>query len=635
MQTLLQTVYSDSTKHFVSKPYPRKGDTIQISLRVKENPILQQIFLRYKKQGVEIVEEMTKTETLNGLAYYQADALCLDDYLSYQFYLTTKEAIYFYTQAGISDYLPDDSHNFKIYTDYDAPEWLSQTVFYQIMPDRFANGRPEIGITAEQFTYNGKSPKPMRWEDQPLEYADVFAMDFYGGDLWGIIDHLDYLQELGVNGIYLNPIFTSPTHHKYDALDYFEIDPSLGGEEALIALSQAIHHRGMKLVLDISINHTSSSSKWFNKTCEFYDKSVGAYHNPDAPEREFFFIDEQNNYKSWFGLETMPQLNYGSQRLRDIIYRNEDSVLKKYLKEPFNIDGWRFDVADVMARNDVLDVYHEVWREIYQEIKATKKDAAIIAEEWADAWEMYDAKQWDSTMNYFQAARPLREFAGTCDLFLERQPDLAKINYPKTARHLGRRILQFMTKVPSQIQYQMFNLINSHDVPRLYHMDGVAFAGYQGASICLFGLPGATNIWYGDEQLLGGHHKSNEGTRYPMNWSRELTQQEKDCYQLYQTLCRLKTTEESLQTGGFRILRMTEQVIVFARFTREACYLFVWSQSEQEEQIDITALDLGMTGADWALLVGDSHVDSSTERLKLIVPAKGSAIISGHLCQGQ
>lgn len=104
---------------------------------------------------------------------------------------------------------------------------------------------------------------------------------------------------------------------------------------------------------------------------------------------------------------------------------------------------------------------------------------------------------------------------------------------------------------------------------------------------------------------------------------------------MYQTLCRLKTTEESLQTGGFRILRMTEQVIVFVRFTREACYLFVWSQSEQEEQIDITALDLGMTGADWALLVGDSHVDSTAERLNLIVPAKGSAIISGHLCQGQ
>ncbi|EHI70759.1 alpha amylase, N-terminal Ig-like domain protein [Streptococcus ictaluri 707-05] len=273
MESLLTSIYSDSTSHYVSNPYPKRGDKISITIRLRVNDKIDKVFLRYKKQGVEIIETMSKQKVVNGLVYYQAQAHCLDQFLTYQFYLTTQDTIYFYTQAGLTTYLPDDSRNFKIFTDYDAPSWLSKTVFYQIMPDRFANGRPELTLKADAFTYNHKQPRLMNWDEAPLEYSEVSGMDFYGGDLWGIIDRLDYLQELDVNGIYLNPIFTSPTHHKYDALDYFEVDPSLGGEEALIALSKAMHDRDMRLILDISINHTSSSSKWFNKTCEFYDKS--------------------------------------------------------------------------------------------------------------------------------------------------------------------------------------------------------------------------------------------------------------------------------------------------------------------------------------------------------------------------
>lgn len=325
----------------------------------------------------------------------------------------------------------------------------------------------------------------------------------------------------------------------------------------------------------------------------------------------------------------MPQLNYGSEKLRDIIYRNENSVLKRYLKEPFNIDGWRFDVADVMARNEILDVYHEVWQEIYQEVKKTKPDAVVLAEEWADAWEMFDTKQWDSTMNYFQAARPLREFAGTGDLFMDRQADLAKIHYPRDASHLGHRILQFLTKIPSQVQYQMLNLIDSHDIIRLYHMPNITTQAFQGASVILFGLPGATSIWYGDEQLLAGHGHSTEGTRYPMNWDVPLTPEQSQNFQLYQRLCPLKTSREALQTGGFKIISMTGDLFAFARFTKEEFFLFMWSQSDEVEQLEVSLADFGMSEIIQEVLFGDVTVNQEGGQLKVTLVAKGFGLV-GH-----
>lgn len=626
MNKILQSVYSDSTRQFVSNPYPRRKESITIAIRIKKNN-LYKIFLKYKRLGVEIVEEMKESRELNGLFYYEYTLICYDEELSYQFYILGENKLYYYTQKGISDYLHDDSTNFKILINYDAPSWLAKSVFYQIMPDRFCIGDSEK-IIEDKYTYNGNKPIIMNWDDKPLPYSKTNAMDFYGGDLWGIITKLDYLQKLGVNAIYLNPIFKSPTYHKYDALDYFEIDPSLGGDDALIALTKEIHKRGMRIILDISINHTSSSSKWFNKTNEFYPDGTGAYNNVKSQEREYYFFQDNNTYLSWFGVETMPQLNYSSAKLRDIIYRDEDSVIKKYLKEPYNIDGWRFDVADVMARNEEVDLYHEVWKEIYREIKKTKKDAAIIAEEWTDAWQMYDGTQWDTTMNYFQVARPLREFAGAKDLLLDRTPEFSNLPNQMDALKLEKRILHFKNKIPEQIQYQMFNLIDSHDVPRLYHENNVELTSFIGAVITLFGLPGATSIWYGDEILLSGHSRNHEGTRYPMNWSGKLTKKQKETQKIFKQLATLKTNKSSLQEGSFKILREYIDIFSFVRFTDEEMYIFIWSEAKKKRRLIIDLDNYGMQTKEGKTVLGNIKIKQEKEKLEIKIPEKESGIIS-------
>ena len=625
MKNLLKTLYHDSTKNYVSNPYPKLKEEIEIKIRIKKSDKIKAIYIRYRNLGEEVIKKMEIAYEKNGLIYYKVNVTCHEKLFSYYFNIATEDEIYYYNQAKITKYRPDNSKNFKILVDYDAPDWMASTAFYQIMADRFHNAKPEITIKPGAYKYQGFEPINMKWDEKPYEWDKAHCMDFYGGDLYGVKEKLDYLQELGVNAIYFNPIFTSPTIHKYDALDYFEIDPSLGGDEAFSELCKEIHDRGMRVILDISINHTSSSSKWFNKEAIFYDKSIGAYHNPDSPYREFYFINEDGEYKSWAGVKTMPQLNYGSEKLRRIIYKDDDSVLKKYLKAPYNIDGWRFDVADVMARNDELNVYDEVWEEIYKEIKSVNPKALILAEEWQDAAEMYDGKKWDSTMNYFSSNIPIREFAGEGDLFTNRHPELSKIKYKFGAKKLAKKINQFYNKVPSQIQYQMFNLINSHDVTRLYNNPEIDHNIYKGAVMTIFGLPGATNIYYGDEKHLDGEMHSVEGARYPMDWSIDLPEEKNEIFEMYKKLARLKAEDEAYGFGGFKALHAKKKVFAFARFTEDIAYITIWNKNKEEIDFNIDLEIFGLENAE--ILMGEANFSKVDKKLKITTQPMQSAVI--------
>lgn len=626
MNKILDTLYHDSTKHYISNPYPKRGDEIEVKIRVKKNDKIDNIFLRHRHLGEDRIIKMKLSYEKNGLQYFTTKVKVYDAIFIYYFNIATKDTIYYYVQNEVLDYRPDNSRLFKIILNYDSPKWMAKSVFYQILPDRFYNSDDSLTIKEGDFTYLDTTPINMKWDEIPYEYEKSKCMDFYGGDLYGVVEKLDYLQELGVNAIYLNPIFTAPTIHKYDALDFFEIDPSLGGEDALIKLSEEMHKRDMKLVLDISINHTSSSSKWFNKDGLFYEKSIGGYNNKDSEYREFFFIEEDGSYLKWAGVDTMPALNYGSEKLRNIIYRDDNSVLKKYLKEPFNIDGWRFDVADVMARNEKFDFYYEVWEEINTEIKKVKPDALIMAEEWQDAHDMYNGKRWDSTMNYFSCEIPIREYAGEKDVFTIRNEDLRKIDYKFNANHLKNRILQFLDKHPSQIQYQMFNLIDSHDTTRLHNNKKVGIDIYKGAVITLFGLPGATNIYYGDEKYLDGRLTSIEGARYPMDWSDELSEDKKEIFELYKTLSHLKTKEDALEFGGFKIVYSKDDIFIFSRFVEDKGYIFAWNKSEKDENIN---LDLDFLGElnNISKVIGNPEINRTNNNIEIKTNKKESFVI--------
>lgn len=577
---IFESVYSDSGKYFVSNPNPKKGECVDFLLRVSKDEQPDHVFLRARQLGVEELYEMEICTQLDGLLYYKTSVKIRDNRFNYHFYLVKDSQIFYYTQFKITDTIPTEAEDFVLLCDYEAPSWVKDTVFYQIFPDRFYNGKPELNVKAGEYSYQGFETCPEEnWDAPEKTWEEGHALNFHNGDLYGIIEKLDYLQELGINGIYLNPIFISPSVHKYDALDYFHIDPHLGGDESFAKLIEEMHKRGIKLLLDISINHTSNSANWFK----------------DPACREFYFFNDDDSYECWFGVKTMPQLNYTSEKLRDIIYRAKDSVLKKWLLPPYGIDGWRFDVADCMARNEKADVHDEVLSEIRTELKGVNKDVFLVAEEWADCSCDLQGNRWDSTMNYFGCARPLREFAGAKDLYHERNSVLKATDTRLTASQLSKRLTQFYARLPGVIHNQLFNLLDSHDVVRLHNTPGINFNDCLSSVIMSFTLPGTTCIYYGDEIKLDGNPTFTEGCRYPFNWNWQENPSSVETRNFYKTLIQLRRSREELKDGGFKIIFAKDFVISYARFTRDSASFIISSVSDSEEKVFIPLNHYGIS----------------------------------------
>ena len=593
MTQWMESVYSDGTADFVSNPFPALYETVTVRIRMYEDAPVKHVILRSIPNGGEQKIEMTVAKKEAGLIYWECPYQMLEKRMQYHFYLVCEDAIYFYTQRAVTTYLPDHTYDFVLLADYVQPEWVKEAVFYQIFPERFCNGDTSNDVHSGEYEQDGHPTIQMKnWSDPPLPYDQCHCLDFYGGDLQGIRQKIPYLKELGVTALYLNPIFYAPSCHKYDCLDYFHVDPHFGGDEALAELSRALHENGMKLILDISINHTGTAHRWFNRDGLYFDQSEGAYHNPDSKERGYYFFREDNTYHGWWDLESMPTLNYTSDSLRDTVYRGEDSVLKKWLKPPYSIDGWRFDVADVFARNNEIQLAHTLWPEIRQSIRQVNPQAYILAEDWGDCAQYLQGSEWDSAMNYYGCARVIRHFLGEPDLFMTRDPLLRNVPCHMTGEDVENRVMQHLAKLPHAMWENQFNLFDSHDASRLHNNPSITFDDFRAAVVFQFILTGAPSIYYGDEADIDGVVGTNEGCRYPMPWDKDFRGGEK--YQLYHTMTRLKREHPALSRGGMKFLYAGSDAFAIARFWKEDLVVAVISKSNAEEVI---RLPLGVLGA--------------------------------------
>ena len=635
----LKSVYSDGSKWFVSNQLPKKGEKITIALQLQEDTPVTSVFLKTKLNGVEYLFKMEKVtdkellskNTAKGLIRYETSVQVFEKELRYQFYLGTKDCVYYYSENGITTYTQNEAYDFRILTDYQQPEWVKNAVFYQIFPDRFCNGNPDNDVKDNEYIFDGYPAKQVKeWDSVPEPYEKAHCLDFYGGDLEGIKQKIPYLKKLGVTALYLNPIFYGATVHKYDCLDYFQVDPHFGGDKALAELCTELHKNGMKIILDVSINHTGIACKWFNRDGTFFPKTQGAFNNPDSPEREFYFFKDDNSYKAWFDVTTLPTLNYTSEKLRNRLYRDSDSLVKKWLKAPYCTDGWRFDVADTMARNNELQLHHQVWPEIRKSIKEENPQAYILAEDWSDCTDFLNGDEWDSAMNYIGSLRPIRQFFGENDILNMRKDELRNIKYKMTAKDLSGRICGFLNRLPFAIRQVQFNLLGSHDYPRLHNNPEVSKDAYIGAVIMNFTLPGCANLYYGDEAEIDGTAPAMEGCRYPMPWKKDI--ESTDAYKMYSNLIKIKTTSPAFADGGFKVLWDEGYVFAFARFTPEEVYLTVCSSDKNESQV---ILPVDIFGSDFATMklpekdVLGNSLDGEIKNgnLHLKVPAEKSYLI--------
>lgn len=593
MDKWLESVYSDGTECFVSNPSPVLNEVVTIWIRMYEDAPVKHVFLRACPNGGEKLIEAERRKVVNGLAYYGAELKITENRMHYHFYLVCENVIYYYNQKEITTYIPSTVYDFALLADYRQPAWVKNAVFYQIFPERFCNGNPDNDVKDGEYQLNGHDTIKIKdWNSAPLPYEKGFCLDFFGGDLEGVKQKIPYLKELGVTAVYLNPIFLAPSVHKYDCIDYFHVDPHFGGDEALAELSAALHENDMKLILDISINHTGTAHRWFNRDGLFFDKKEGAYNNPDSEERKFYFFEkDSNDYLGWFDIPDLPTLNYTSDKLREIIYRGEESVLKKWLKPPYNIDGWRFDVADVFARNNEVQLARELWPEIRKSIREENPQAYILAEDWGDCATYLQGQEWDSAMNYYGCGRVIRQFLGESDLFNERNEILKSVPYKMTAEDVKGRIMEHLAQLPYVMWQNQFNLFDSHDVPRLHNNPKIHPEEYRGAVMLLFTLIGAANIYYGDEASAAGDIDTNENCRYPMPWDKDY--KDSDTYKLYSTLAHMKAEHKALSEGGMKFLYAKDDIVAIARFYENEVYVTVVSTNKEAQKI---VLPLGSVG---------------------------------------
>ncbi len=562
----LLSVHHDGSEKYVSALTPRLGETVQLRLRTGADAPISRVFLRTFPDGEQRLQPLERGPREGPAQWWQIALPIEEPSVHYRFILETTEGLWHYSAAGPSRVHPLDATDFRILADYTPAAWVMESVFYQIFPDRFANGDPGNDPRPDEWEYRGSRPATYPWGELPPE-DQPYTITFYGGDLQGVLQRLNYIEQLGVNAIYLNPVFTAHSNHKYDVNDYDQVDPHLGGDAALIALSEALHARGIRYLLDIVPNHCGYWHSWFQRARE--DRS--------APEAEFFtFGPGPEDYAAWLGVWTLPKLNYRSQELRRRIYRGKRSVFRRWLRPPFNADGWRVDVGNMLARQGPSQLGRKIVRGIRKAVKTTRPDAYFMAENFFDATPQLQGDQWDGVMNYQGLALPLHAWLRGVHIGAIGLPEA--LTGPATATAtLVESWRSVRAAIPWVMALQQFNVLNSHDIPRIRTIMGENDALHRLAVVVQFTYPGAPCVYYGDE--IGLVDQPRVGQRACMEWDEQ--RWDYDLLDFYRRLIALRRTSPVLQRGGFQVLAMEEDTLAYQREAPEGRVLVIAHRGEQ------------------------------------------------------
>lgn len=558
-------------------------EEVVLRVRTSRNAPIKSVYIRCAPEGEEHTTEAHRVGDRPGYdcQWWEATIRVLSPNIHYRFLLRTEQGVWWFNAAGITRSVPTYHNDFQILRNRQPSSWVDDAVFYQIFPDRFAIGKPEHPVRSGQHRLDGYPVVAKKWGELPNVHQG--AREFYGGNLQGITDKLPYLQdELGVNALYLNPIFTAPSSHKYDVASYHEVDPHFGGDSALLKLREATRERGMRIILDVVPNHCGVEHPWFQD----------AQKDAQAETAEFFtFHNHPHDYESWLGIRSLPKLNYHSAKLKEWMYQNSDSVLRRWLAPPYDLDGWRVDVANMLGRQRADHLGHKVLRGMRRAVKETRPDCYFLGESFFDASSYLQGEQLDATMNYRGFMMPLYHWLTGRDYhhFLGR--DWGD-DYPLETADLESQWRSFRSTIPWASARGQFNLLGSHDTPRLLNMVGGDREKAALARHLMFTYPGVPNVYYGDEiGLDGGRDPDN---RRCMPWDRK--QWDTEWFEGWKTLVRLRRTLPALCGGAYQPLSTEQHTLAFLREAPHSRVVSVARRASDEVDrvpIDIAAVPDG------------------------------------------
>lgn len=528
---------------------------------------------------------------------------------------------------GMHRYAPPRELHFRVCPEHQPPSWVRKQIFYQIFPDRFSNSAADLAVQTDEYVYAKGNSRVTRcaW-GTPID-SRLGATAFYGGDLQGIREKLDYLEErLGITAVYLNPIFRSGSNHKYDTEDYFTVDPHLGGNGGFLDLMNAIHEREMKLILDVVINHTSADHPWFNR---FNRHDVtGAFNSPESPYRSWYNFESEGRYRGWKGMPHIPVLDFGNPSVQDVMYRGDGSVVRHWMREPYRIDGWRFDVMHMIGEGPGAKNNDGHVVALRKALKEENPEAYMLGEQFYEATRWLQGEQEDGGMNYYGFVEPVRAWLAGRD-----------INYDEIeidAAVLDAWLTEARARIPYLNQLAQFNLLDGHDTQRLLTTLESNVGRMKLAVVLLFSYPGVPCIYYGDEIGLEGGRDPD--CRRCFEWDE--SRWNLDLFATFRSLIRLRKSRRELCDGAYLTLYAAGDVFIFARYDVSAATLIALNRGEMTVTVETNVAFLPVECHTWQE-IGEVGGIGSVRRLTLHPiscqiwlgdAARGEGTIAGDVC---
>ncbi|HIW32797.1 MAG TPA: alpha-glycosidase [Candidatus Paenibacillus intestinavium] len=562
--------------------YAYDKQTLHIRLRSKKNDLTEVTLHSGDKYGWDHTNASTPMKKLASdqlFDYWQGEIQPQYKRTVYYFELHDGTETIFLLEKGFVEQQPDRIYeglfDFPYLNPIDVmtpPEWVKDAVFYQIFPERFANGDP-----------SNDPEGVLPWGGVPT------PTNFFGGDLQGVIDHLDYLSELGINAIYFTPVFEATTNHKYDTRDYFKVDPHFGTNETLKQLVDACHDRGIRVLLDAVFNHSG-------KTFEPFVDLLA--NGPDSPYKDWFHIrqwplevkDGIPTYETFAFEPIMPKLNTENQAVKEYLL----NVAKFWIDE-IGIDGWRLDVAN--------EVDHQFWREFRTTVKSANPEAYILGEIMHDSMPWLQGDQFDAVMNYPFTNALLNFFAH------------GKINTDEFASAIQAQISSY----PLQITEASFNLMGSHDTTRLLTLCNGNKERLKLAYLFELTFYGVPCIYYGDEiGMDGGHDPLN---RKCMEW--DPNKQDLELLAFFQNSIKLRKQYDALRTGELRFIPQdNKQLLVYERWNEVDSFIIIINNSEEP-----THCSVAVEQEQWIDIVNDQTLTATSKEVHIEIAAYNYRII--------